>query len=63
MLLTCFTVRGKRRLRTITVSITIESHQGTPSVWWKYSKTVPITFTIGPKIFWKKSAIPLTIRS
>jgi hypothetical protein len=32
MLLTCFTVRGKRRLRTITVSSTIESHHGTPSV-------------------------------
>jgi hypothetical protein len=32
MLLTCFTVRGKSRLRTITVSITIASHHGAPSV-------------------------------
>src|SRR5215203_4642912 len=63
MLLTCFTVRGKRRLRTITVSITIESHHGTPSVSWKYSSTVPRMLTMGPKMAWKKSAIVLIIGS
>src|SRR5215211_6410335 len=62
MLLTCFTVSGKRRLRTITVSITIESHQATPSVWWKYSSTVPWMSTMGPKRVWKKSAMLLIMR-
>src|SRR5215210_1254652 len=63
MLLTCFTVSGKRRLRTITVSITIDSHQATPSVWWKYSSTVPRMSTMGLKRVWKKSAMLLIMRS
>src|SRR5215208_2823421 len=63
MLLTCFTVSGKRRLRTITVSKTIASHHGAPRFWWKYSRTVPRMFTMGPKSVWKKSAMLLIIRS
>src|SRR5215211_2115050 len=63
MLLTCFTVNGKRRLRTITVSITIESHQATPSDCLKKSSTPPRMLTIGPKTLWKKSAMLLIIRS
>src|SRR5918994_6379334 len=63
MLFTCFTVKGNRRLRTITVSSTIESHQATPRLWWKYRSTAPRIFTMGPKTFWKKSAIALIMRS
>src|SRR5919199_1551733 len=63
MLLTCLTVSGKRMLRTTTVSIAMESHQGAPIPSWKYSSTWPMTETTGLKRFWKKSATVLTMRS
>jgi hypothetical protein len=61
MLLTCLTVRGNSRVRTTTVNNAMESHQGVPSVSWKYSNTTPRTSTTGLKRFAKKSAMALNV--
>src|SRR3712207_7419763 len=61
MFLTCFTVSGKRRVLTTTVRRAMESHQGVPSVSWKYSSTCPSMATMGLKRFSKNSAMALNV--
>jgi hypothetical protein len=61
MLLTCFTVRGKRRVRTTTVSMAMLNHHGAPTALWKYSNIPPRTSTMGLNRFWKTSAMALNV--
>src|SRR5215203_984351 len=56
MLLTCLTVRGKSRVRTITVRMTMLSHHGAPNEW-KNSRASPTTPVSGANTLPKKSVM------